>query len=342
MSDLRAAMNEFSFLEERRKAGLLSAADEQRWNELRQGLGQPEPAPATEAATSEYAAGYYASDGQWYPYDPQQWAEQYPGWTWDPVQQQWIPQAGWDPQDPNADAASGHQDVAGQPETSFVDGAPESDADVLEVSSDEITLIDEDEVPSAVAAADEDEGPTLVDPDDILPVADDAAPEAAHIAYEQGAVAPASDTQSQPDAAGDVEEESGPLAAVHDSFASALSAGIESVAARAFHPSAVFADLVPEPEPAAARAASEEELHPSALFGDLPEDPEPPPAPAAAAPEPLDPGPLFGDVAEPEPAAEPVATAAEESSPSLRLGDVEAGGHTRDGGPSIPVPQAAP
>ncbi|HYX91925.1 MAG TPA: hypothetical protein VE782_10210, partial [Myxococcaceae bacterium] len=60
-------MSEFSFLEERRKAGLLSAADEQRWNELRQGLGQPEPAPATEAATSEYAAGYYASDGQWYP-----------------------------------------------------------------------------------------------------------------------------------------------------------------------------------------------------------------------------------------------------------------------------------
>src|ERR687887_2144232 len=118
MSDLRAAMNEFSFLEERRKAGLLSAADERRWNELRQGLGQPEPAPATEAATSEYSAGYYAADGQWYSYDPQQWAEQYPGWTWDPVQQQWIPQAGGGP--------PGKQDVAGEGQPLFVGDAPAS------------------------------------------------------------------------------------------------------------------------------------------------------------------------------------------------------------------------
>ena len=56
MSDTRTAMREFRFLDEKRKLGSLSAAEEQRWNELRQQLGAPEAvAPAAYPAAPEYA-----------------------------------------------------------------------------------------------------------------------------------------------------------------------------------------------------------------------------------------------------------------------------------------------
>src|SRR3712207_2080318 len=82
--DTRTAMREFRFLDEKRKLGSFSVAEEQRWNELRQALGAPEPA-APAYPSQEYAAaqsmpgyadqaaqGYYAADGNWYPYTPQE------------------------------------------------------------------------------------------------------------------------------------------------------------------------------------------------------------------------------------------------------------------------------
>jgi hypothetical protein len=43
MSDTRLAMREFRFLDEKRKLTALSSAEEQRWRELKQALGAPEP-----------------------------------------------------------------------------------------------------------------------------------------------------------------------------------------------------------------------------------------------------------------------------------------------------------
>src|SRR6185295_1352808 len=74
MSDTRAAMREFRFLDDKRKQGGLSPSEEQRWGELRQGLGLPEePAVAQVAYEADpnaqvQAQGYYAEDGNWYPY----------------------------------------------------------------------------------------------------------------------------------------------------------------------------------------------------------------------------------------------------------------------------------
>jgi hypothetical protein len=91
MADTRAAMREFRFLDDKRKQGGLSATEEQRWTELRHTLGLPEvespPAAAPAPDPGAYAqfsqqvpAGYYASDGNWYPYpagyDPNAYAQQ--------------------------------------------------------------------------------------------------------------------------------------------------------------------------------------------------------------------------------------------------------------------------
>jgi hypothetical protein len=43
MSDTRLAMREFRFLDEKRKLTTLSSSEEQRWRELKQALGAPEP-----------------------------------------------------------------------------------------------------------------------------------------------------------------------------------------------------------------------------------------------------------------------------------------------------------
>src|SRR5258708_4031213 len=95
MSDTQAAMRAFRFLDDKRNAGGLSAAEEQRWNELRQQLGIPD---APQQAYAE-PQGYYASDGNWYPYpegyDPAQYAQQ-----------------GYDRADPNNSGWAGPQQSA--------------------------------------------------------------------------------------------------------------------------------------------------------------------------------------------------------------------------------------
>jgi hypothetical protein len=98
MFDPRAAITEFRSLDEKRKSRALSATEERRWSELRQVL----------ADTAESVQGYYAADGQWYASDPQaEVTQEYPGWIWDPDQQQWVQQPGWETQDPSAQPASG-------------------------------------------------------------------------------------------------------------------------------------------------------------------------------------------------------------------------------------------
>ncbi len=104
MSDTRAVMREFRFLDEKRKSGGLSSGEEQRWSELRQQLGLPAESPAQDAQQQAWAQqGYYGPDGNWYPYPPAQgyygpdgnWYP-YP-WGYDPNQQAYA-QQGWDPQ----------------------------------------------------------------------------------------------------------------------------------------------------------------------------------------------------------------------------------------------------
>src|SRR5512132_3073081 len=104
MADTRAAMREFRFLDDKRKQGSLSAAEEGRWTELRTALGIQDAAAYADPAQA-YAqpqqAGYYAEDGNWYPY-PQEYAaaapqpgypEQYPqGYPQQAYPQQAYPQ----------------------------------------------------------------------------------------------------------------------------------------------------------------------------------------------------------------------------------------------------------
>jgi hypothetical protein len=71
MSDTRAALREFRFLDEKRKMGSLSPVEEARWNELRGLLGVQDaavPEPSAPEAYPQQPQGYYGADGQWYAY----------------------------------------------------------------------------------------------------------------------------------------------------------------------------------------------------------------------------------------------------------------------------------
>ncbi len=71
MSDTRTSMREFRFLDEKRKMGSLSPAEEARWTELRGLLGvqdAPVHDPAAGAGYPQQPQGYYGQDGQWYAY----------------------------------------------------------------------------------------------------------------------------------------------------------------------------------------------------------------------------------------------------------------------------------
>jgi len=73
MSDTRVAMSEFRLLDDKRKLTPLSYAEEQQWLHLGQLLGIFESADyAAFSAPAEHPHGYYADDGNWYPY-PQEY-----------------------------------------------------------------------------------------------------------------------------------------------------------------------------------------------------------------------------------------------------------------------------
>ncbi len=62
-------MREFRFLEEKRKLTALSEAEERRWIELGQMLGILEAGDQPPQPEPQQPQGYYAEDGNWYPYD---------------------------------------------------------------------------------------------------------------------------------------------------------------------------------------------------------------------------------------------------------------------------------
>src|SRR5215510_3119049 len=69
MSDIRVAMSEFRLLDDKRKLTPLSDLEEQRWMELGQLLGIFDGGGhAGFLPAAEHPQGYYADDGNWYPY----------------------------------------------------------------------------------------------------------------------------------------------------------------------------------------------------------------------------------------------------------------------------------
>src|SRR5262245_19497666 len=90
MSDTRAAMKEFRFLEEKRARGILSSAEEARWGELKRLLAT-QGVPAQESATAmdpaqQQPQGYYGADGQWYAYPADYSQSGYAAQGYDPHQ----------------------------------------------------------------------------------------------------------------------------------------------------------------------------------------------------------------------------------------------------------------
>ena len=91
MSDTQAAMREFRFLDEKRNSTGLTPLEDQRWQDLASQLG---------VDVSQSAQGYWADDGNWYPYPQQAYDENgYPQ-----QQQAYDPNTG-QYYDPNAYAA---------------------------------------------------------------------------------------------------------------------------------------------------------------------------------------------------------------------------------------------
>src|SRR5687768_8317475 len=87
MSDTRAAMKEFRFLDEKRRVGGLTAPEEQRWLDLRQQLGVTDAHDSTPAQDAwaqqqqqqqqqQQPQGYYGADGQWYAYPQDYYPQQ--------------------------------------------------------------------------------------------------------------------------------------------------------------------------------------------------------------------------------------------------------------------------
>ena len=134
MSDTQAAMREFRFLDETRKTNGLTPAEEQRWYELAQGLG-------VDVGQPQQPQGYYAEDGNWYPYpegyDPAtgQYAAAAPGYVdssqqpqqqaaWYPPPQQqpqgyYGPDGNWYPYPPGYDPATGQYYPGYAPQPSY-------------------------------------------------------------------------------------------------------------------------------------------------------------------------------------------------------------------------------
>jgi hypothetical protein len=95
MSDTQAAMREFRFLDDKRKGGGLSPAEEQRWMDLGGQLGM------------SAHMGYVADDGVWYAYPPgydpttgQYYGQQPPQPAYSAPQPYYDPNAGYYPPQP--------------------------------------------------------------------------------------------------------------------------------------------------------------------------------------------------------------------------------------------------
>ena len=132
MSDTHAAMEEYRFLEEKRRLGTLSEPEGQRWWEVRAMLGMPAD-PAEDFVAPEPEAppeqGYIADDGNWYPF-PQ---------GYDPGVPAAPEQSAEDDFDPLAHRYSGTH-AALQPAAAHVEEV--GDSEVMMVEDDALELVD--------------------------------------------------------------------------------------------------------------------------------------------------------------------------------------------------------
>src|SRR6478672_6498379 len=105
MADLRSAMKEFRFLEDKRQGGPLSEIEEARFEELRGQLGvEAGAAPSGGFDVNAAAAQIYAGEAQPAPADPNAYPQGWdPNQPYDPnaAQQAYDPNAAQQPYDPN-------------------------------------------------------------------------------------------------------------------------------------------------------------------------------------------------------------------------------------------------
>ena len=169
MSDIRVSMREFRFLEEKRKLAALSQAEEQRWIELGQMLGIFEVSPHPPAPEAQQPQGYYAADGNWYPY-----AGSFPAQAYPQAADGAVGAEAYGPHDPEmgellrftdspAEAYAGHSasmqsgfdpttPAASQQQLNGVSGLDPNE--VMEVDPNDVFLVEQVEGESASSVAD--------------------------------------------------------------------------------------------------------------------------------------------------------------------------------------------
>jgi hypothetical protein len=181
MSDTRLAMREFRFLDEKRKLTTLSGSEEQRWRELKQALGTPEPNVPARSQADENA----------HPMAPASVPPDYAPYTTPGYGQMPAVSSGYPPpalvqrpENSTLPAAEllGLSDSPAPPQRTVTDTRPAATAniepssappgpvpaeDVIELDPSEVTLLDA-EAPEPIARAPEPEQPPIAaeTPDD--------------------------------------------------------------------------------------------------------------------------------------------------------------------------------
>jgi hypothetical protein len=170
MSDTRLAMREFRFLDEKRKLTTLSSSEEQRWRELKQALGAPEPnVPArSQADGNAQPMPTAAVPSDYAPYTT-------PGYGQMPAVTSGLPPPALVPRPENSTLPAaellGLSDSPSPPQRTIADTGPAATAslepssappdevpaeDVMELDPSEVTLLDaEVQAPKPIARAPE-------------------------------------------------------------------------------------------------------------------------------------------------------------------------------------------
>lgn len=173
MSDTRLAMREFRFLDEKRKLTALSSSEEQRWRELKQALGTPEPnvpARSQGPSTSPDQRPTQSAEGNGYPMPgapvPAHYAPHTtPGYGQMPAGPQGYPPPGSPEALPPAELL-GLSESPAPPQPTVADTQPaaanvghsataprEAASDeVVELDSSEVTLLDAEAEPATAGA----------------------------------------------------------------------------------------------------------------------------------------------------------------------------------------------
>ena len=171
MSDTRLAMREFRFLDEKRKLTTLSSSEEQRWRELKQALGAPEPtvpvrSQAPSRSGSPDPSSAYSAGGNAYPkpnaaVPPNYAPHTTPGYGQTPAEPSGYPPLGPAPHSENSTLPAaellGLSEGSAPPQRTVADTRPTGTAkiepssaisgeapadDVVELDPSEVTLLD--------------------------------------------------------------------------------------------------------------------------------------------------------------------------------------------------------